>query len=1093
MTDSFDPYYTWLGVPPDERPIDFYRLLGIPRFEENADVISNAIDQRMAYIRTFQNGKRSKFSQQILNELSKASGCLLVDEKKIRYDDHLKKHIAAAESEENSLIGLEQIRIEVSDLDAGDDLHLEPLQPEFLPSLEDLDESTEAAPADEAPDPSLPLKEDKPVSSSSVEMKSDSKKIMDNPLVLVGIVIVALFFIGVIATASYMFIGGSGKQVKKGPEIEVPPDDPDENDPSENDPSENDPSENDPSENDPSNPDPNENDPNENDPSNPDPGENDPSNPDPSNPDVDDPPTEPRPPTATDGPKLPELPKKFFALQLEEKGRVEVQGSARLAYAAEFTIEMWLRCENKTGTYRCFGTLGRNNESDAGLRVHGWAVDLNVTEESVDVLVLEAVEDQVHRSVTGKFSNDRQWHHLALVSSDNELLCLIDGRIAHRAARQFVVHPEDARDICFGAPPFSRATMSFPGQLRAMHAASAALYTKEFEVLAESPAASTSTIRWDFEKPKLAEVTDLQDEDNSGRLIGARWVRFEEDVVVALGDADLNDLGNPVKTPNDPDPNDPDPNDPDPNDPDPNDPDPNEPSPNEPDPNEPDPNTPAVVEDLRLPIPTAAELKVAADAVAELYRDQIEAAKTTKELAELGQVILVAAGETDDDPVSQFALYQSAADFAARSGRYLLAWKVLDEMAMRFKVSVVEEKAAALERASKRFNVHYEFKLGSKGWIHLVDAAVHEDKYELARSYAAKANGAALRSFDDDFKRYVDFGLKAIKQLMSAYELRRLDHQQTAAELASDDEASHWGRFLCLYKNDWDEGLKLWARGDGLTDPLVDLVQLDVENPTDVKQRIAVADQWWKAHEDATDILPKRFFAQRASYWYRTALSELKGLARATAETRLRKIELSEIMLDRGKAVDLVEVMEPQGKTNGWAKRGSRLGIAQSRSRVHENSKLMADGAYELHVVFNRADGSRPMGISFPVGDEHNLMFKFGDQQKEVAGLETIERKYVGNNGFEKPDLVSNGTQHAIRILVQPNRKLVEGELARVRVKVMWDGRDFVEWEGPLEHLATRSSYGEGVAVFTDSGNTVVFDRIQLLLISGDLQRVTSN
>ena len=43
----FDPYHTWLGIPPEEQPADHYRLLGLRRFESNVEAIANAMDQRM--------------------------------------------------------------------------------------------------------------------------------------------------------------------------------------------------------------------------------------------------------------------------------------------------------------------------------------------------------------------------------------------------------------------------------------------------------------------------------------------------------------------------------------------------------------------------------------------------------------------------------------------------------------------------------------------------------------------------------------------------------------------------------------------------------------------------------------------------------------------------------------------------------------------------------------------------------------------------------------------------------------------------------------------------------------------------------------
>lgn len=90
MTDHFDPYYTWLGIPPEEQPATHYRLLGVRQFEPNLDVISNAGDQRMAFLRTFQVGKRSALSQRLLNEMAAAKVCLLDPDRRKAYDEKLK-------------------------------------------------------------------------------------------------------------------------------------------------------------------------------------------------------------------------------------------------------------------------------------------------------------------------------------------------------------------------------------------------------------------------------------------------------------------------------------------------------------------------------------------------------------------------------------------------------------------------------------------------------------------------------------------------------------------------------------------------------------------------------------------------------------------------------------------------------------------------------------------------------------------------------------------------------------------------------------------------------------------------------------------
>ncbi|HET6879142.1 MAG TPA: DUF1080 domain-containing protein [Pirellulales bacterium] len=90
VSETFDPYRKWLGILPAEQPPDHYRLLGIVRFEDDADTISNAADRQMAHVRTFQTGPHSVLSQKLLNEIAAARVCLLDAAKKGEYDRQLR-------------------------------------------------------------------------------------------------------------------------------------------------------------------------------------------------------------------------------------------------------------------------------------------------------------------------------------------------------------------------------------------------------------------------------------------------------------------------------------------------------------------------------------------------------------------------------------------------------------------------------------------------------------------------------------------------------------------------------------------------------------------------------------------------------------------------------------------------------------------------------------------------------------------------------------------------------------------------------------------------------------------------------------------
>ncbi|MDA1054442.1 MAG: hypothetical protein O3C40_28715 [Planctomycetota bacterium] len=95
MSDEFDPYYAWLGIPPKDQPANHYRLLGVELFETNLDVIESAAFRQMGHVRTYQSGKHSRESQQLLNELSAAKICLLNPQQKEDYDQQLRATIEA--------------------------------------------------------------------------------------------------------------------------------------------------------------------------------------------------------------------------------------------------------------------------------------------------------------------------------------------------------------------------------------------------------------------------------------------------------------------------------------------------------------------------------------------------------------------------------------------------------------------------------------------------------------------------------------------------------------------------------------------------------------------------------------------------------------------------------------------------------------------------------------------------------------------------------------------------------------------------------------------------------------------------------------
>ena len=89
MADAFNPYHKWLGIPPEQQPPDHYRLLGVPIYTDDVEVLQNAADRAMAHLRTFQSGQHGNLSQQLLNEIAVANACLQDPDKRAAYDAQL--------------------------------------------------------------------------------------------------------------------------------------------------------------------------------------------------------------------------------------------------------------------------------------------------------------------------------------------------------------------------------------------------------------------------------------------------------------------------------------------------------------------------------------------------------------------------------------------------------------------------------------------------------------------------------------------------------------------------------------------------------------------------------------------------------------------------------------------------------------------------------------------------------------------------------------------------------------------------------------------------------------------------------------------
>ena len=86
MSDSFNPYTQWLGLPPGTQRPNHYVLLGLSPGESDAKKISLAAEQAATRIRSFRPGPQAADWARLLDEVQQAKVALLDPARKAEYD-----------------------------------------------------------------------------------------------------------------------------------------------------------------------------------------------------------------------------------------------------------------------------------------------------------------------------------------------------------------------------------------------------------------------------------------------------------------------------------------------------------------------------------------------------------------------------------------------------------------------------------------------------------------------------------------------------------------------------------------------------------------------------------------------------------------------------------------------------------------------------------------------------------------------------------------------------------------------------------------------------------------------------------------------
>lgn len=1039
MSDSFDPYYHWLAIPPDEQPPNHYRLLALRLFEDNPEVIENAANQRMAHLRTFQTGKRSSFSQKLLNEVAAAKVCLLNPEKKSVYDTRLQETLRAEGTAASSpapqvdpdvLVALRSVAGEdratlrtraakansarkwgywfAIGLLTGGLLLTAALWLGLFsgPALQPSRKTT--GPTSTVPRTLPPA----PAKTSVRDPVSEAPVPDPNPP-------------NAAPVAEVPDLTAAGPWVEKGLKAEL----------------------------------------------------------------FEDPLMQQlvatRIETQVDSPwpvGLPDqpTPPKQFSVRRTGWLRAPKPGPYKLVVWSDRGVRFWLD-----------GKLLAEDTGATQLKRHEVEVPLG---NEPHELKLENYDTTMHAALSLRWSSgggrerlippqalyaDRETavasrltiHDLGdsaelapLTASHGILAEFFDGREFNRKAATRIDRridwPWDFTSPAPGVPAdnFSVRWTGFlkpprPGRYKLVvwNDDGARLWLDD-KLLIDDWKGQTETkneVEVDLEDRLYPLKLEYYESDNYAR-VRLGWVPPDE------AEAKIVPASAMFYEP-------------------------------------PGTGTEEGATE-RAAVPPEAEQQRLAEQVAGTYK--VSSLASPEEKLRVARDMLDAAQHSQEPPATRYVLLRSAAELAQAADDVELMLKAADAAGAKFEIDPLNAKAKLLTGFAENATRAETIEACVGAIEQFAREAIAADRVDLARQLAEAAYRMCERSQGKAYRKRAYDRRNELQKLAELW--ARVQAAQKTLETTPNDAAAHLqlGRWLALVKGDWQTGLPHLAKsGDAV---LSKLAEKEAAAPTQPQAQVALADAWWDAAQSATPEY-KPALLLRAGHWYKLAEPALPALSRSKVEKRLQEIgeverpvaygavgsSVAGEPLPQGVWIDLLPKVDVRNHRVGgrWARDGASLvSVSGPYSRIM--LPVTVSGDYELEVEFARKLGDDAVCLLLPVGSAVATLLLSGSQG-EYHTLECIDGrsgKEKENETARRPGQLANGQKYHLNVAVRQ-----KGDQATVEATL--DGKPLTSWQGDPTRLGPERAWDlpQWSRVGLGAGGCPVeFQRVRLRSISGE-------
>lgn len=296
----------------------------------------------------------------------------------------------------------------------------------------------------------------------------------------------------------------------------------------------------------------------------------------------------------------------------------------------------------------------------------------------------------------------------------------------------------------------------------------------------------------------------------------------------------------------------------------------------------------------KQPVPTEEQQEQSGTNVREIFKQDFANALHLMDKAALAVKLLKHAKTTTDDPSEKFALLQEASQLAVAAGDIGVAEQILNELIAHFEIDAINSRSSLYKQLYTTVKPGALQEQLAEVFLKLASDCVTASRFDTAIEstktavlLAGKAKNLKLR---ETAKAKTDEYLLQKQSAQTAEQFRDELSKNPDDPVANEG----LGKYLCFVKDDWPTGLTHLVKSENqLLRSAAEMEQAEHESSTKMNE---LGDAWWELAKNSTGS-DKSAANRRAQYWYLQAIPELKGLEKVRTKTRLD--ELEKLKLDR--------------------------------------------------------------------------------------------------------------------------------------------------------------------------------------------------